>query len=153
MIQTSNNNLRLPQEFKKKISIINKKNTLKILRKYSLNSVCEESHCPNIDECFLKKTATFMILGKKCTRRCNFCLIKTGKGEKVNISEPLNIVKAINKMELNHVVITSVDRDDLLDYGASHFVKCIQEIKIHFPNITIEILTPDFNGNIKYIAK
>lgn len=116
------------------------------LRNNHLNTVCEEAACPNITECFNKKTATFMILGKICTRRCSFCNVQYGRPSLVDKQEPKKIANTIFDMKLKHVVITSVNRDDLHDGGAKHFVKCIHEIRKKIPNITIEILVPDFRN-------
>ena len=118
--------------------------TSDIVKKYNLVTVCEEAACPNISECWQKKHATFMILGDTCTRACSFCNVKTGKPGKIDIFEPKRIAKAVKELELEHVVITSVDRDDLFDGGAKHFVDVINCLRKECPNTTIEILTPDF---------
>ena len=118
--------------------------TSDIVKKYNLVTVCEEAACPNISECWQKKHATFMILGDTCTRGCSFCNVKTGKPGKVDIFEPIKIAEAVKELELEHVVITSVDRDDLSDGGAKHFVDVINSLRKECPNTTIEILTPDF---------
>jgi len=118
--------------------------TSDIVTKYNLVTVCEEAACPNISECWQKKHATFMILGDTCTRACSFCNVKTGKPGKIDIFEPMRIAKAVKELELEHVVITSVDRDDLFDGGAKHFVDVINCLRKECPNTTIEILTPDF---------
>ncbi len=115
-----------------------------LMRKNKLNTVCEEAACPNIGECWSKGHATVMILGDTCTRACAFCNIKTGVPNKVDADEPKNLAEAVGKLGLKHVVITSVDRDDLDDGGAGHFAKCIEYIRTTSPNTTIEILTPDF---------
>jgi len=120
--------------------------TFKMMRDLNLNTVCEEAACPNIGECWQKKHATVMILGDTCTRACRFCNIKTGKGNPVDLMEPDNVAIAAGKMGLNHIVITSVDRDDLDDGGADQFVKVIQKLREHAPHTTIEILTPDFRN-------
>lgn len=122
------------------------KDTYSLARKLKLNTVCEEAACPNIGECWAKKHATFMILGSVCTRACAFCNIKTGKPDTVDVNEPKNLAEAISSLGLKHAVITSVDRDDLQDGGANHFVMCIKEIRKISPNTTIEILTPDFKS-------
>lgn len=116
------------------------------LRASSLTTVCEEASCPNIHECFSKGTATFMILGEVCTRRCSFCDVAHGRPKPPDISEPLNLARTIQEMQLRYVVITSVDRDDLNDGGAQHFADCIRETRALSPGIQIEILTPDFRG-------
>ncbi len=121
----------------------------KLLRRLDLNTVCEEAKCPNTGECFSKKTATFMILGDICTRNCPFCSINHGKPNPPNPLEPLNIAKAVSMLGLKHVVITSVDRDDLEDGGASHFVNVIKKIREINKNCTVEILIPDFKGNLE----
>ena len=118
--------------------------TSDIVKKYNLVTVCEEAACPNISECWQKKHATFMILGDTCTRACSFCNVKTGKPGTIDIFEPMRIAKAVKDLELEHVVITSVDRDDLFDGGAKHFVDVINCLRKECPNTTIEILTPDF---------
>ena len=119
-----------------------------ILRENKLHTVCEEASCPNIGECFSGGTATFMILGDICTRRCPFCDVAHGKPLAPDANEPANLAKTIAQMKLNYVVITSVDRDDLPDGGAQHFVDCIQSVRAASPNINIEILVPDFRGRL-----
>ena len=118
--------------------------TKKLINQQSLVTVCQEANCPNITECWSKKHATFMIMGDTCTRACAFCDVKTGKPGELDIYEPLKISNAVKKLELNHVVITSVDRDDLDDGGSNHFYKVITATKEKNPNTTIEVLTPDF---------
>ncbi len=120
------------------------KDTSKILRDNKLVTVCEEAACPNIGECFSKKHATMMIMGGICTRACAFCNIATGMPNALDIKEPYNVGQSVKQLGLNHVVITSVDRDDLDDGGAQHFVETIQAIREASPHTTIEILTPDF---------
>ncbi len=120
----------------------------KILRDNQLHTVCEEASCPNIGECFSGGTATFMILGDICTRRCPFCDVSHGKPLPPDVHEPENLARTIAQMKLKYVVITSVDRDDLKDGGAQHFVDCIQAVRLHSPNIKIEILVPDFRGRL-----
>ena len=127
------------------------KTTRNIIKKYDLVTVCEEAACPNISECWQKKHATFMILGDTCTRACAFCNVKTGKPNRVDALEPFKIAKAVKELQLDHVVITSVDRDDLCDGGAQHFVNIINCLRKECPNTSIEILTPDFLK--KYEAK
>lgn len=116
------------------------------LRENALVTVCEEASCPNIHECFSKGTATFMILGEICTRRCAFCDVAHGRPLPPDPSEPQNLASTIAQMRLRYVVITSVDRDDLRDGGAQHFVDCIQAVRAASPGIQVEILTPDFRG-------
>jgi lipoic acid synthetase len=118
--------------------------TKQIVKEKSLNTVCEEAACPNIGECWNKKHATFIILGSVCTRACRFCNIKTGIPDKLDPHEPEKIARSVAELELKHVVITSVDRDDLEDGGANHFAQCILEIRKMCPNTSIEVLTPDF---------
>jgi lipoic acid synthetase len=117
-----------------------------ILREHRLHTVCEEASCPNIGECFGKGTATFMIMGDKCTRRCPFCDVGHGRPDPLDADEPLNLAKTIAALKLQYVVITSVDRDDLRDGGAAHFVECIRKTRELSPATRIEILTPDFRG-------
>ncbi|MGI9376648.1 MAG: lipoyl synthase [Tsuneonella suprasediminis] len=123
--------------------------TRKLMRDLSLHTVCEEAACPNIGECWTKKHATVMILGDTCTRACRFCNIKTGMPMPVDPFEPENTAIAAAEMGLAHIVITSVDRDDLPDRGAGQFVKVIKALRRETPDTTIEILTPDFRGRMK----
>lgn len=118
------------------------------MRKHNLHSVCEEASCPNLPECFNHGTATFMILGDICTRRCPFCDVGHGKPLPPNQEEPEKLALTIKDMRLKYVVITSVDRDDLRDGGAAHYAECIRQIRIHSPQIKIEILVPDFKGRM-----
>jgi lipoic acid synthetase len=120
----------------------------KILREHQLHTVCEEASCPNIGECFGNGTATFMIMGDKCTRRCPFCDVGHGRPDPLDASEPENLAKTIAALKLEYVVITSVDRDDLRDGGAGHFVDCIRRTRELSPRTRIEILTPDFRGRM-----
>ena len=120
------------------------------LKKLNLVTVCEEAHCPNISECWSGGTATFMVLGDTCTRGCRFCNIKSAKlGRPIDKDEPKKLAQAIAEWKLDYVVITSVDRDDLPDQGASHFAECIREIKKQLPSVIVEVLIPDFRGNIE----
>ncbi|MEX3628297.1 MAG: lipoyl synthase [Burkholderia sp.] len=119
-----------------------------ILREHNLHTVCEEASCPNIGECFGKGTATFMIMGDKCTRRCPFCDVGHGRPDSLDPDEPVNLAKTIGALRLKYVVITSVDRDDLRDGGAGHFVECIRHVREHSPETRIEILTPDFRSRL-----
>jgi lipoyl synthase len=123
--------------------------TLNLVKGLKLTTVCEEAGCPNIGECWDKKHATFMIMGEVCTRACSFCNVATGKPNELDKFEPLRVGVAVEKLGLNHVVITSVDRDDLEDSGADHFVKTIGAIRFKAPNTTIEILPGDFAGNME----
>ena len=118
----------------------------RILRENQLVTVCEEASCPNIGECFGKGTATFMIMGDKCTRRCPFCDVGHGRPDPLNPDEPASLAKTIAALQLRYVVITSVDRDDLRDGGAAHFVACIEAIRTASPTTEIEVLVPDFRG-------
>ena len=120
--------------------------TRALMRKLNLNTVCEEAACPNIGECWTKKHATVMILGDTCTRACAFCNVKTGMPRAVDITEPQHVADAAAELGLEHIVVTSVDRDDLADGGASQFVKVIEALRRTTPNTTIEILTPDFRN-------
>jgi lipoic acid synthetase len=121
----------------------------KILREHRLHTVCEEATCPNIGECFGKGTATFMILGDLCTRRCPFCDVAHGKPLPPDADEPANLARTIAALTLRYVVITSVDRDDLRDGGAQHFAECIRAVRAHSPGIRIEVLVPDFRGRLE----
>jgi len=132
------------------------KATHQLVRDLKLNTVCEEAKCPNIGECWSQKHATVMILGSTCTRACRFCNIKTGIPDLLDPHEPERLAIAVQKMQLAHVVITSVDRDDLQDGGASHFAECINQIRQSSPLTTIEVLTPDFlkkEGAIEIVVK
>ena len=117
-----------------------------ILREHKLHTVCEEASCPNIGECFGKGTATFMIMGDKCTRRCPFCDVGHGRPDPLDVNEPENLAKTIAALKLKYVVITSVDRDDLKDGGAGHFAECITKVRELSPATQIEVLVPDFRG-------
>jgi lipoic acid synthetase len=120
-----------------------------ILRENRLHTVCEEASCPNLSECFSHGTATFMIMGDKCTRRCAFCDVAHGRPDPLDQEEPHNLAKTIALMGLRYVVITSVDRDDLRDGGAGHFTACLQAVRAANPEITIEVLVPDFRGRME----
>ena len=120
-----------------------------ILRKNKLATVCEEAACPNLSECFSHGTATFMIMGEICTRRCPFCDVGHGKPNPLDPEEPKGLAQAIHEMQLRYVVITSVDRDDLRDGGAQHFADCIRESKQLSPNLKVEVLVPDFRGRME----
>ncbi len=119
-----------------------------ILRENKLHSVCEEASCPNIGECFSHGTATFMIMGDRCTRRCPFCDVGHGRPDPLDENEPLHLAQSIAQMKLRYVVVTSVDRDDLRDGGAEHFARCIAAIRTTSPATRIEILVPDFRGRL-----
>ncbi len=119
-----------------------------VLREHKLHTVCEEASCPNLGECFGHGTATFMIMGNICTRRCPFCDVAHGKPNALDADEPENLARTIAAMGLKYVVVTSVDRDDLRDGGAAHFAACIQAIRQHAPHTKLEILVPDFRGRM-----
>ena len=119
-----------------------------ILREHKLHTVCEEASCPNIGECFGKGTATFMIMGDKCTRRCPFCDVGHGRPDPLDVDEPANLAKTIAALKLKYVVITSVDRDDLRDGGAGHYAECIRATRGASPQTQIEVLVPDFRGRL-----
>lgn len=124
-----------------------------ILRTLSLNTVCEEASCPNLMECFGRKTATFMILGKYCTRNCTFCNVEHNRPQHVDPEEPVKVAEAISKLNLKHVVITSVTRDDLPDGGAEHFAQVITEIKKRDQQVIVEVLISDLKGNVSALAQ
>ncbi len=134
-----------------RIKIQNSPNSKKVnalLEGLSLNTICEHANCPNRMECYCNKTAAFMILGKVCTRNCTFCNVqKNAATEPVDLEEPLHVAQAVQALELSHVVVTSVTRDDLPDGGAMHFAKVIAEVQKLTPQVTIEVLIPDFSGN------
>jgi lipoic acid synthetase len=138
--------LRLPPELRKRRSAADTRAIKRLMRAGGLSTVCEEARCPNIGECFSSGTATFMILGDTCTRRCHFCSVKTGRPAAPPPSEPEALADAVEAMQLSHVVITSVDRDDLPDLGAGHFARCIRAVKRRVPDAEVEILTPDFKA-------
>ncbi len=125
----------------------------KILRKTKLNTVCEESRCPNISECFGNRTATFMILGDRCTRSCSFCNVSRGIVKRPDPSEPERLLEAVKSLNLGYVVITSVTRDDLEDGGADHFYRCIRVLKENIPGIRVEVLIPDFAGRLDSLKR
>jgi len=142
--------LNKPDWIRVRLSSSQKVNQLKkTLREQNLFTVCEEAQCPNLNECFNHGTATFMIMGQICTRRCPFCDVAHGRPKPLDINEPRHLAQTIAKMALKYVVITSVDRDDLRDGGASHFKACINAIRSATPEIKIEILTPDFRGRME----
>lgn len=140
--------VRLPQYLKRGIIDTEKTKTVRhILKSHCLNTVCEAARCPNKSECYAKNTATFLIMGNNCTRNCRFCNITCSKPEPLNLDEPKKIADAVQKLGLNYVVITSVTRDDLSDGGANHFANVINEVRMLTPNVKIEVLTPDFQGD------
>lgn len=139
---------RLPEYLKRSIiDTDTTRNVRKILKTNCLNTVCENARCPNKNECYTKNTATFLIMGKVCTRNCRYCNISCQKPEPLDPNEPIHIAKAVKDLGLKYAVITSVTRDDLPDGGAEHFARCISEIRKTSPNTKIEILTPDFKNN------
>lgn len=144
--------LQKPEWLKKRITYnqdIN--NTRKLLNDLELNTVCESARCPNLSECFAKSTATFMIMGNNCTRNCRFCAVPSENPENLDPEEPVQLAVAVKKLNLKHVVITSVTRDDLDDGGAAHFSKCVKEIRKMKDDIIIELLIPDLQLNHKAI--
>lgn len=144
---TDSPTLRKPPWIRVRIPTGNAVQRLKAnLRQNHLVTVCEEASCPNIHECFSKGTATFMILGEVCTRRCSFCDVAHGRPKPPDANEPLNLAHTIASMGLRYVVITSVDRDDLRDGGATHYAECISRVREHNPGIKVEVLVPDFRG-------
>jgi lipoic acid synthetase len=149
-IEETKNPLRKPDWIRIRIpsspAVSNLKN---ILRENRLVTVCEEASCPNLSECFSHGTATFMIMGDKCTRRCSFCDVAHGRPDPLDPNEPINLGNTIALMKLKYVVITSVDRDDLKDGGASHFTSCLKAIREKNPAITIEVLVPDYRGRME----
>ena len=145
--------LRKPSWLKKKIDFKGSYEVSCLLKGLKLNTVCQESLCPNISECFGRKTTTFLILGSVCTRACRFCNVKKGSPGGLDLNEPGRIVEAVRRLGLTHVVITSVTRDDLADGGAEGFKKIISDIRRNFNGITIEALIPDFQGSHNAIKK
>jgi len=148
-VETTETILRKPDWIRVKISSNEEITRIKkTLRENKLHTVCEEAACPNLGECFSHGTATFMIMGDICTRRCPFCDVAHGKPKALDQQEPINLAKTIKAMALKYVVITSVDRDDLRDGGAGHFADCIQAIREQSPATKIEVLVPDFRGRM-----
>ena len=148
-VEKSETVLRKPDWIRIKLPSGDRVNQIKqALRENSLHTVCEEAACPNLSECFSHGTATFMIMGDLCTRRCPFCDVAHGKPKALDLAEPVNLANTVAAMALKYVVITSVNRDDLRDGGASHFAQCIAEIRQASPKTKIEILVPDFRGRM-----
>lgn len=138
--------LRLPPWFRRSLPEISAGLTHHVLAKHRLNTVCESAICPNRSECYAEDTATFMILGNSCTRRCGFCAVPTGKGEVLEKDEPRRVASAAKELGLKYVVVTSVARDDLADEGANHFAETIRAIYEEIPDSKVEVLTPDFHA-------
>jgi lipoic acid synthetase len=152
MPTSSDMSVRLPADFRKSLlSFEKRREVYRTLREGGLITVCEEARCPNIGDCFQQKTATFMILGDRCTRRCRYCAVTTKKPLPIDDGEPVKVAQAARKMGLDYVVITSVDRDELPDYGARHFVRVVQEIRFALPTAKIELLVPDFRGRLDLV--
>lgn len=149
-IETTTAPLRKPDWIRVKLPLDNAIGKVKdLLRTNRLVTVCEEASCPNLPECFSHGTATFMIMGDKCTRRCSFCDVAHGKPDPLDTEEPIKLAQTVQTMGLKYVVITSVDRDDLRDGGAGHFAECIAHVRTLSPQIKIEILVPDFRGRME----
>lgn len=149
-IEATDTPLHKPDWIRIRLSTDNKVTQLKkLLRKNRLVTVCEEASCPNLNECFGHGTTTFMIMGDKCTRRCSFCNVGHGRPNPLDPEEPINLANTVNLIALKYVVITSVDRDDLRDGGALHYVQCIKAVREKNPTIKIEILVPDFRGRME----
>lgn len=149
-VETTETPLRKPDWIRVKLTASDEITRVKqLLREHQLHTVCEEAACPNLSECFQHGTATFMIMGDLCTRRCPFCDVAHGKPLPLDTDEPQHLANAIRAMALKYVVITSVDRDDLRDGGAAHFAECIKTIRQHSPATKIEILVPDFRGRME----
>lgn len=149
-IEPTENPLRKPDWIRVRIPASPAVSELKkLLRENNLVTVCEEANCPNLPECFTHGTATFMIMGDKCTRRCSFCDVAHGRPDPLDQNEPAHLAKTIAQMGLKYVVVTSVDRDDLRDGGASHFAACIKAIREQSPKIQIEVLVPDYRGRME----
>ncbi len=148
-IEPTEQPLRKPDWIRAKIGASPEVTRIKqALREHKLHTVCEEASCPNLGECFGKGTATFMIMGDICTRRCPFCDVAHGRPNPLDTEEPAHLAQTIRAMQLKYVVVTSVDRDDLLDGGAAHFAACIRETRAANPGIRIEVLVPDFRGRM-----
>jgi len=144
--------LRLPKWAKRKIGTHGSIHKMKeVLRREGLHTVCEEARCPNIGECFSKPTATFMVMGDVCTRDCGFCDVTAGTPKLLDTEEPVKIARVSRELGLKHVVITSVTRDDLPDGGAGHFAATIRELRKAIPDASIEVLTPDFKGDVVFL--
>ncbi|MCS7205277.1 MAG: lipoyl synthase [Leptospiraceae bacterium] len=147
----------IPVEIEKELPIpkknLNSSSVRKSIKENFLNTVCEESLCPNLNHCWSMGTATYLIMGDRCTRRCGFCNIQTAKPLPLDPTEPMRLANSVREMKLKHVVITSVDRDDLKDGGSAHFASCIREVKKQNPQTTVEVLIPDFKGKEENLQK
>lgn len=144
---------KFPEWIKKKIPLESTQFTRDVLKEERLNTVCASALCPNISECYSKHRATFLVMGNICTRNCAFCGVTSGRPEALDAAEPERIASAVSKLGLKHVVITSVTRDDLADGGAEHYFRVVTEVRKKHPSCTIEILTPDFQGNENALRK
>ena len=142
-----------PHWLKKKIHLQETRDLQKLFATLNLNTVCKQALCPNIGECFSKKVATFLIMGKVCTRTCAFCAVKNDIPEKIDSDEPKRIIEAVNRLGLKYVVLTSVTRDDLQDGGAQVFYETVKALKSANDDLKVEVLVPDFNGNYESIEK
>lgn len=152
IVQAVRSNMRLPEWLRvERPGSSSYFETLKILRNLNLHTVCEEARCPNIGDCFGHMTATFMILGDTCTRGCRYCAVSKGKPKPVDQDEPEHLAEAVAKLGLAHIVLTSVDRDDLADGGAGHFARTVFAIKHRLPHTTVEVLIPDFRGKTELL--
>lgn len=150
----SDDSSRLPEGFRKSLqSFATRRPVYQVLRRSNLATVCEEAKCPNIGECFGSHTATFMIMGDRCTRRCHFCSVTTKKPLPLDDSEPERVALAAKSLDLNYVVITSVDRDDLPDLGADHFSRVVHTVDRALPHARVEVLVPDFRGRAELIDR
>ncbi len=144
---------RLPGWFRRSVPVVSAEKTHDILAEYRLNTVCESALCPNRSECYSRKTATFMILGNVCTRRCGFCAIDSGRPQEVEADEPLRVAQAAKALGLEYVVVTSVARDEMPDEGAGHFAETIAALKREIAGVQVEVLTPDFHARPELIAR
>ena len=144
---------RLPEWLRRSVPVLSAEKTHNVLAQYRLNTVCESALCPNRSECYSRKTATFMILGNVCTRRCGFCAIDSGRPQPVEADEPERVAKAAQALGLEYVVVTSVARDEMPDEGARHFADTICALKEEIPGVKVEVLTPDFHARRELIAR
>lgn len=144
---------RFPDWMRRRLPILSADPTREVLGEFRLNTVCESTLCPNRSECWSRRTATFMILGNTCTRRCGFCAVETGRGEAVEPDEPERVAEAAEKLGLSYVVVTSVARDDLPDEGAEQFYRCVVALKQRIEGVEVEVLTPDFHARQQKIER